>query len=43
VPGKGTTVRVSVPLGPNEAFQWPAQAAAQRDREQPLTALSLSK
>ena len=35
--GKGTTVRVGVPLGPGEAFQWPAEAAAQRDREQPLT------
>ena len=38
-PGKGTTVRVEVPLGPAEEFQWPAQAAAQRDREQPLTTL----
>ena len=43
VPGKGTTVRVSVPLGPNEAFQWPAQAAAPPDRAQPLATLSMGK
>lgn len=36
-PGKGTTVRVEVPLGPTEEFQWPAQAAAQRNHKQPLT------
>jgi len=36
-PGQGTTVRVEVPLGPTEEFRWPAQAAAQPGREQPLT------
>ena len=38
-PGMGTTVRVEVPLGPAEEFEWPAQAAAQPDHEQPLPAL----
>jgi signal transduction histidine kinase len=27
-PGKGTTVRVEIPIGPTEAFQWPAQYPA---------------
>jgi signal transduction histidine kinase len=38
-PGQGTTVRVEVPLGPAEEFQWPAQAAAQQDHEPPLPPL----
>jgi signal transduction histidine kinase len=29
-PGKGTTVRVEVPIGPAEAFQWPAEYTTAR-------------
>jgi signal transduction histidine kinase len=35
-PGQGTTVRVEVPLGPAEAFQWPAQTAGRLDGEPAL-------
>ena len=27
-PGKGTTLRVEIPIGPAEAFQWPEKYAA---------------
>jgi signal transduction histidine kinase len=36
-PGRGTTLRVEVPLGPTEEFQWPAHVAVQRNRGPSLT------
>ena len=32
-PGKGTTVRVKIPIGPAEAFQWPVQYASARAQD----------